>query len=107
MALLSDAEPDSDCPKDPPVFGREPANLKPRSRAGLTSPRGSQTGAQFLFFLVSGGPAPKCRAGTDRPAPTQTEAGDTATQGRPLPGPVMLTIVDLRLSALLAAQAAP
>ena len=39
-ALLTDAEPASDCRKDPLVFGREPANLKPRSRAGLTGPRG-------------------------------------------------------------------
>jgi hypothetical protein len=44
----------------------------------------------------------KCRAGTDRPAPTQAEAGDTATQGRP--SPITRTIVDLRLSAALAAQ---
>ncbi len=63
--------------------------------------------AQFSFFSIPGGPAAtgKCRAGTDRPAPTQPEAGDTATQGRPSPLP--LTIVDLRLSAALAAQAAP
>ena len=40
LLVLSDAESDSDCPKDPLVFGREPANLKPRSRAGLTGPRG-------------------------------------------------------------------
>ena len=33
----------------------------------------------------------------DRPAPTQAEADDTATQGRP--SPVTLTIVDLPLSA--------
>ncbi len=103
---LSDAEPDSDCPQDPPVFGREPANLKaPQPSRPYRSTGFAQTGAQFPFFLISGGPAAKCRAGTDRPAPTQAEAGDTATQGRPLP--VMLTIVDLRLSALLAAQAAP
>ena len=38
--ILSDAEPDSDCPKGPLVFGREPAHLKPRSRAGLAGPRG-------------------------------------------------------------------
>ena len=99
------AESDSDCPKDPLVFGREPANPKPRIRAGLTRPRrgSAQTGAQFPFFLISGGPAAKCRAraGTDRPAPTQGKASDAATQGRPL------MIVDLRLSALLAAQAAP
>ena len=104
MAVLSNAESDSDCPKDPLVFGREPANLKPRSRAGLTGPTGSaQTGSRFPFFLLSGGPAAKCRAraGTDRPAPTQGKASDAATQGRPL------MIVDLRLSALLAAQAAP
>ncbi len=68
----------------------------------------AQAGAQFRFFSISGGPAAnlKCRAraGTDRPAPAQAEAGDrdTATQGRPL-----MIVGDLRLSALLAAQAAP
>ena len=105
LLVLSDAESDSDCPKDPLVFGREPANLKPRSRAGLKyrSTGSAQTGAQFRFFSISGGPAAKCRAraGTGRPAPAQAEAGDTATQGRPL------MIVDLRLSALLAAQGRP
>ena len=39
--LLSDAESDSDCPKDPLVFGRGPANLTPRTRAGLTGPLGA------------------------------------------------------------------
>ncbi len=62
---------------------------------------------QFSFISIPGGPAAtgKFRADTDRPAPTQAEAGDTATQGRP--SPVTLTIVDLRLSTALAAQAAP
>jgi hypothetical protein len=43
MALLRDAASVSDCPKDPHVFSREPPNLKPRSRAGLTGPRGPRT----------------------------------------------------------------
>ncbi len=41
--VLRDAASDSDCPKDPHVFGREPADLKPRSRAGLAGPRGPRT----------------------------------------------------------------
>ena len=74
-AVLSDAEPDSDCPKDPLVFGREPANLKPRSRAGLTGPRGRHNPVRgFSFFSIPGGLAAKCRAGTDRPAPTHWQA---------------------------------
>ena len=88
-----------------------PSCFRPRARAPKApqpsrpcrSTGSAQTGPQFRFFSISGGPAAKCRAraGTDRPAPAQAEAGDTATQGRPL------MIVDLRLSALLAAQAAP
>ena len=84
MAVLRNAGSDSDCRKGPLVFGREPADLKPRSRAGLTGPTGSaQTGAQFPVCLISGGPGPaaKCRAraGTDRPAPTESEARNAAT----------------------------
>jgi hypothetical protein len=99
---------------------RKPKALQPSRPYRSTG--SAQTGAQISFFLISGGrsPAAKCRAGTDRPAPTvtgtgalaQAEAGDTATQGsqgRPRAGPlpiVLTMIVDLRLSqaALLAAQ---
>ena len=103
-ALLSDAEPDSDCPKDPLVFGREPAHLKPRSRAGLAGPRSPhrpERSCPSVRFQPEAARRPN--AAPARTAPTQAAAGDTATQGRPLP--VTLTIVDLRLSAALAAQA--
>ena len=65
--------------------------------------------SRCAVFLLSipGGLAAKCRAGMDRPAATQAEANDTedltGTRGRPLP--TLLTIVDLRRSAALAAQA--
>ena len=111
IALLSDAESDScfGLSEDPLVFDREPANLKTRSRAGLAGPRGphkpvrSFPSFRFQAARRPAGPPAKCRAraGTDQPDPTQAEASDAATQGRPL------TIVDLRTSALLAAQAAP
>jgi hypothetical protein len=115
IALLSDAESDScfGLSEDPLVFDREPANLKTRSRAGLAGPRGphkpvrSFPSFRFQAARRPAGPPAKCRAraGTDQPAPTQAEASDTATQGRPL------TIVDVKLrmsrAALLAAQAAP
>ena len=105
-ALLSDAEPDSDCPKGPLVFGREPVHLKPRSRAGLAGPRGPhrpERSCPSVRFQPEAARRPN--AAPARTAPTQAAAGDTATQGRPLPATP--TIVDLRLSAALAPQAAP
>ena len=106
LLVLSDAESDSDCPKDPLVFGREPANLKPRSRAGLAGPRGPHRPERSCpSFRFQPEAARRPNAAPARTAPTQAAAGGTATQGRPLP--VTLAIVDLRLSAALAAQAAP
>ena len=42
--------------------------------------------SRCAVFLLSipGGLAAKCRAGTDRPAPTQAEASDAATRGPPV-----------------------
>jgi hypothetical protein len=98
--ILSDAEPDSDCPKGPLVLSR------PRARTPKAPQPSRPCRSTALTGSVPGGPPAatgKCRAGTDRPAPPQAEAGDTATQGRP--SPVTLTIVDLRRPAALAAQA--
>jgi len=62
--ILSDAEPDSDCPKGPLVFGREPAHLKPRSRAGLAGPQHSRVRFQA--------PAPGRRRPLANAAPART-----------------------------------
>ena len=61
-AVLSDAEPDSDCPKDPLVFGREPK--APQPSRPYRSAGSAQAGAPFSFFSIPGGLAAKCRAGT-------------------------------------------
>ena len=105
-AVLSDAEPDSDCPKDPLDFGREPANLKPRSRAGLTGPRGRYNPMRsFPSFRFQAAWRPNAAPARTGPPPHRLRLVTQELGARPLP--TLLTIVDLRLSAALAAQAAP
>ena len=70
LLVLSDAESDSDCPKDPLVFGREPANLKPRSRAGLTGPRGPHKPVRsFASFRFQAARRPNAAPGPARTGP--------------------------------------
>ncbi len=79
----------------------------PRPSRPCRSTGSAQIGAQFSPCLRLMEPGPRPGGQIMMPRRHGSARPHAATRGRPLPGPAMQTIVDLRLSAALPAQAAP